>query len=57
MAGFNQTRRVMLALNSVLDEVEVGVEKGTGFLNCSGYTTANSGGVTRTLFSYVFPAY
>ena len=46
--GFNQTRRVLLALNSILDDVSVDVEASTGLLNCSGYTIANSGGVART---------
>jgi hypothetical protein len=49
-----QTRRVMLALNSLFDTVAAGMDSASGLLNCSGYTDANSGGVPANFQHYFY---
>jgi len=52
--GFNQTRRVMVALNSASDGVALGLDEATGFVNGTGFTTSNSGGVTANFAHWFY---
>jgi predicted alpha-1,2-mannosidase len=53
-AGFNQTRRIMFALNSNTDQASYSTEFGSNYATVTGSTNANSGGVASNFAHYFY---